>query len=266
MILMAWEPNWDEKTLGYPQPEEFKGMSQHEFDTLLDNFDLSPTQYEYARLEDFTYHVENLRIKRASISSNQFDEKLELGWLQWGKSLNMKRKDYESLFKKCNYWSDKCESPIECILYDEVMKVDLNPLVNLTLGDMLCSYKRDIAGRFEKEASDRYDQVYLTKDEKYPYPILVVECDGEEAHSKEEHIRRDAEKEYNLSIHFPHVPVLRFTGSEIKSSSKKCGAIIKTTYDFLSSIHTQLINNQDMVKQLRKTAIYKLVKQNLNLK
>ncbi|MGE6400239.1 hypothetical protein [Bacillus cereus] len=263
---MAWEPNWYEKNLGYPQPKEFKGMSQHDFDTLLNGYCLSPTKYEYARLEEFAYHMEYLRRQRENNSSNQFDEKLELGWLQWGKSLKMKREDYESLYKKCTNWSEKCESPIECILYNDVINIGLDPLVNLTLGDMLCSYKRDIAGRFEKEASDRYDQVYLTRDEKYPYPILIVECDGEEAHSKEEHIKRDAEKEYNLNIHFPHIFVLRFTGSEIKNSSKKCGAIIKNTYDFLASIHNQLIDNPDMVKQLRKTAIYKLVKQNLNLK
>ena len=51
-----------------------------------------------------------------------------------------------------------------------------------------------------------------------PVPILIVECDGGANHMEVEDIKKDAKKEHNLSIHFPHVLVLRFNGSEIKNS------------------------------------------------
>lgn len=143
------------------------------------------------------------------------DQKLELGWLEWGKKLKMSRKKYEALYKSCTYWSSASESPIECMLFDEVKKLGLDPLINITLGDLLLDCKRDIAGRFIHTcAGDRYDQVYLIKDGDRPVPILIVECDGGH-HMKEKIIRSDAKKEHNLKLHFPHVLVLRFTGSQI---------------------------------------------------
>ncbi|MBU8878259.1 hypothetical protein BGM26_04560 [Bacillus sp. FJAT-29790] len=262
---MAWEPDWNEENIGYPKPEEFENMTQEEFEEHCELLDLAPTQYEYARLDalsnNFNYISTVLeKIDMEGWPTVAVDRDLELGWLEWGKPLKMQRKDYETLYKSCTHWSNMCESPIECMLYDEVKKIDLNPEINLTLGDLLFKCKRDIAGRFTEGAGERYDQIYMIMDGNHLVPILIVECDGEANHTKVEDIKKDAMKEHNLCSHFPHVPVLRFTGTEIKSSGKKCASLIKSTFEFLCSIYPQLKANPDMVKQIRDNAVQRLVK------
>ncbi|MBT2639373.1 hypothetical protein [Bacillus sp. ISL-39] len=261
---MSWQPDSSKENLGYPKPEDFEGMTQEEFENHCEQLILAPTHYEYARLDALSnnFHFISSVLEKVDMDgwpTVKVDRDLELGWLEWGQPLNMERKDYEALYKRCSHWSNMCESPIECILYDEVKKIGLIPRINLTLGDLLFQCKRDIAGRFAKGAGERYDQIYLTMDGDRPAPILIVECDGEANHMEMEDIKKDAKKEHNLSIHFPNVLVLRFTGAEIKNSKEQCASIIKNTFEFLCSIHPQLTANPDMVKQLRKTAIQKLV-------
>lgn len=262
---MVWEPDSSKENLGYPKSEDLEYMTQKEYEEYCDQLNLAPTQYEYARLNALSNNncfisTEIEKVNMEGKPTVKVDRTLELGWLKWAEALNMERKDYEKLFKRCTHWSDKCESPIECTLYDEVKKIGLDPEINLTLGDLLFRYKRDITGRFNEGAGERYDQVYLTMDGDRPVPILIVECDGEADHTKPEDIKKDAKKEYNLNIHFPHVLILRFTGSEIDNSKQNCGSIIKSTFDFLCSIYTQLKANPDMVKRLRNTALQRLVK------
>ncbi|MDP5276214.1 hypothetical protein [Chengkuizengella axinellae] len=263
---MVWKPDSNKENLGYPKPEEFENMTQDQFEKYCNSLSLAPTQYEYAKGNALSNHFDFINTELEKVDMEGFptvsvNKDLELGWFQWGERLMMKREDYEDLYESCRHnWSRMCESPIECILLNEVKKIELNPIINLTLGEMLLKCKRDIAGRFTEGAGERYDQVYMTIDGDRPVPILIVECDGEADHNNVKDIKKDAKKEYNLSYHFPYAHVLRFTGSEINNSSKKCASIIKTTFDFLCSIYPQLKANPDMVEKMRNTAIQRFVK------
>lgn len=187
------------------------------------------------------------------------NKELEFGWLKWGQKSGMDRRKYVEFYNRCSSWSNDCESPIECELYDKVTKLGMRPDVNSTLGDLLLKCKRDIAVRWiDDNAADRYDQIYFIKDKGRKVPILIVECDGKEDHTRIEDIKKDAKKEYNLSIHFPHVLFLRFSGSENYKSSDNCASVIKNTFDFVSSIYPLLKANPNMVRHLRNTAFQKL--------
>jgi hypothetical protein len=242
---IMWQPDPNEENLGYPKPEDFESMTQDEFETYCDELGLPATQYEYARLDAYwrkSNYISN-ELEKADMDGPTviIDRFLELGWLEWGQPLHMNRGEYETLYKECTHWSSFCESPIECILYDEVRKIGLDPNINSTLGDLLFHSKRDIAGRFTNGAGERYDQIYFNIVGDRPVPILIVECDGEAYHMmKVADIKKDAKKEQNLCSHFPHILVLRFSGSHIKNNRKECASIIKSTFDFLCSIYPHL--------------------------
>jgi very-short-patch-repair endonuclease len=100
----------------------------------------------------------------------------------------------------------QCESPIEA---------DLGASILLHLGHILEPAGLTLQPQFRFDRF-RWDFAIL----KAGKAVLLIECDGKEFHSSPERIANDRRK--NLCAAAAHIPLLRFTGSEIFRFADGC--------------------------------------------
>ncbi|NRF89821.1 DUF559 domain-containing protein [Paenibacillus frigoriresistens] len=123
-------------------------------------------------------------------------------------------------------WHEKVESDLEAIVFNEVVKIGLRPMVNPLLKDVV---NEELLERPLDESTGvfRLDQVLYVNN----HPILYIELDGKQ---HENQTYTDAQREAIILAVLPQTNLLRISSEEIRGNRIQVANTIKKTYHYVS--------------------------------
>jgi len=149
---------------------------------------------------------------------------------RWAVELVSKAREMIDRYSESGLWSlgvsetqtkrleEECESPIEQILAAALLNPWSRP------SRMLIDYQVEIGDFMRARVEFRADiLISLEISPGVKVPVAIVECDGRDAHTREEAIERDKRRDRRITTR-TGLPVLRFTGREIFKDPESCAA------------------------------------------